>query len=149
MNGNGRKQRMRWLRTAALLLMTALTPAYCVDRMTPEETVRYYFRCMGKKDKDGMDSVVAAECRGVDAELGNLKRVELLSCARDTEAPGTAAIDEGDCGEPYDTALVRATFAIEYENGGGAGFDNGEYHWCFHLKKDRANDNWKIVMSGE
>jgi hypothetical protein len=140
---------MRRWKTAVLLLLTAPMPAYSADMMTPEETVRYYLRCMGRKDKSGMDSVVAEECRGADAELDNLKRVELLSCLKEANPPAVADLPGVDGGAPYDTALVRATFAIEYENGGGAGFDNGEYHWCFHLVKDRADGDWKIVMSGE
>jgi hypothetical protein len=132
------------LKTAVLLLLTALTPTYNMD-MTPEETVRYYFRCMSRKDRAGMDSVVAEECRGADAELDSLKRVELISCVRENSA---ALAVNSNCCEPYEAA-VRATFKIEYANGGGAGFDNGEYHWCLHLVRNSADDGWKIVMSGE
>jgi hypothetical protein len=115
--------------------------------MTPEETVRRYLKCMGKRDRTGMNAVTADKYHGADAALNGLMRVELLGCAR--EAGVFAAAQDDGYGAAYERALVNAAFRIEYENGGGAGLDTGEYHWRFYLIRQRPDESWKIVLSGE
>ena len=139
---------MKRIWTAVVLLLTVLLPACSAGPMTPEETVRCYFERMGRKDQDGMDSVLVEEQRGTNAELEHLKSVELISCVQEEDQTVMPFQDHWYSGEATDTALVRATFKIEYENGGGAGFDNGEYHWYFWLVRGEEDSGWRIAMSG-
>ncbi len=139
---------MKRIRAAVLLLLAVLLPACGAVGMTPEETVRYYFERMVKRDEAGMNAVVAEELRGAEAELEHLVSVKLLSCEQETDESVMPFQDHWYDGDPYDIALVRATFEIEYENGGGGGFDNGEYHWNFWLVKDSEEADWQIAMSG-
>lgn len=118
------------------------------EGMSPEETVRYYFERMDQKDRPGMDAVVAEDQRGADAELEHLVSVSLIGCEEETDADGLGFNESWCAGEPYDIAKVRDRFDIEYENGGGGGFDNGQYDWSFWLVKENADANWMIVMWG-
>jgi hypothetical protein len=139
---------MKRIWSAVFLLLAVLLPACSAGSMTPEETVRYYFERMGKKDQGGMDSVLVEEQRGADAELDHLISVEMVSCVQEKDESVLPFQDQWYTKDAADKALVRAAFKIEYENGGGAGFDNGEYHWYFWLVKESQNSDWRIAMSG-
>jgi hypothetical protein len=139
---------MKSIRTVVLLLLAVLLPACGAVRMTPEQTVKRYFGRMGRKDQAGMDELVVAEHRDTDAELERLSFVELTRCKLETDQSVMPLQSHWYTGDVSDTALVRTTFYIEYENGGGAGFDNGEYNWYFWLVKDSEDASWKIVMNG-
>lgn len=139
---------MKQIWTVVLLLLAVMLPACSAAHMTPEQTVKRYFERMGRKDQAGMDELVVEEHRGEDAELERLISVELTRCEPETDASVMPFQSHWYSGDDYETALVRTTFCIEYENGGGAGFDNGEYNWYFWLVKDSEHADWKIVMNG-
>lgn len=117
------------------------------QQLTAEETVKFYFDKMQKKDLSGMESVIADRMKGRNFELEKLKSVNLLECKEELNEDNIM-YEDAWFPNPYEIKMFNVVFTIEYEDGYGGGFDNDEYIWQYYLVKESEESDWVIVMWG-
>lgn len=131
-----------------ITIFTGCSEVIPPENMSPEETVNFYFKQYNKKNQQGMDSVVCANMKGVERDLGDLKYVKLLSYKEETDE---SKVNFQDAWYPnaYKKAMVNVKFDINYKSGsGGGGHSNGEIEGQYCLVKDNETSDWVIVMWG-
>lgn len=100
--------------------------------LSPEETVRQYFKCWNDKDTIGMEKLITPDRKGITWEMNELKYVKLQSIKGDQSNYNK------------NTKVFLVEFEIKSRNGVVSGLNDGGHTWSYIVKRSNENSPWLI-----